>query len=87
MISLSSTSRVNLHLDTSQLRSNVYDVKSNNLFADQRARVKISMIIMQSNRHCAESGVFKEGGMVLSRGLCGTLKRVVWYFEEGGVVH
>ena len=25
-------------------------------------------------------------GAVLLRGWCGTLKRVVWYFEEGGLV-
>ena len=25
---------------------------------------------------------FEEGSVVLCRGWCGTLKRVVWYFEE-----
>ena len=29
---------------------------------------------------------FEEGGVVLWRGWCATLKMVVWYFEEGGVV-
>ena len=29
---------------------------------------------------------FEEGGVVLSRGWCGTLKRVALYFEDGGVV-
>ena len=30
---------------------------------------------------------FEEGGVVLSRGWCGTLKRVVWYFEEGDITN
>ena len=29
---------------------------------------------------------FVEGSMVLCRGWCATLKRVVWYFEEGIVL-
>ena len=29
---------------------------------------------------------FEEGGVVLWRGRCGTLKRAVWYFEEDGLV-
>ena len=29
---------------------------------------------------------FEEGGVVLLRGWCGTLKMVMRYFEEGGVV-
>ena len=29
---------------------------------------------------------FEEGGVVHSRGWCGTLKRVLWYFQEVGVV-
>ena len=30
-------------------------------------------------------GMFEDGGVILWRGCCGTLKRVIWYFEEGGV--
>ena len=29
---------------------------------------------------------FAEDCLLILKGLCGTLKRVVWYFEEGGVV-
>ena len=39
------------------------------------------------------AGYFEEGGGILSiswcvllSGRCGTLKRVVWYFEEGGTL-
>ena len=30
---------------------------------------------------------FEYGVVVLLRGWCGTLKRVMWYFEDGGVVY
>ena len=39
-----------------------------------------------SNHCCCVCHNFEEGDMLLWRGLYGTLKRVVWYLEEGGVV-
>ena len=40
-----------------------------------------------SNSDVAElEAVIKEGGVVIKREWCGTLKTAVWYFDESGVV-
>ena len=46
----------------------------------------IRTVVSMSDEKAANKRYFEEGDVVLRRGWRGTLKRVAWYFEEGGVV-